>query len=100
MNTNFHATRSGCELPPVFQKNIKKPNKNTRNMENVIVTLETARTDYSAADAAKKTMTVGTLISYLEQYDENTPVVFSNDNGYTYGCIKEYSIGEIEPEED
>lgn len=68
-------------------------------MDNTIVTLETQRTAYSAKEAAKNTLTVGELISYLEQYDEGTPVVFSNDNGYTYGSIREYSIGDIEIEE-
>lgn len=68
-------------------------------MEKTIVTLDTTRTNYSAMEAAKDTLTVGELIEYLEQYDESTPVVFSNDNGYTYGSIREYSIGDIEIEE-
>lgn len=64
-----------------------------------IVTLDTQRTGYSIEEVAQRTMTVGELISYLEQYDEDTPVVYCNDNGYTYGEIKHYCIGEHETEE-
>ena len=71
-------------------------------MEKTIVTLEATRTDYSAEAAARRTMTVGELISSLEQYNENDPVVFSNDNGYTYGKITLECISdvELEPEEE
>lgn len=68
--------------------------------QTIIVTLEATRTDYSARAAARQTMTVGELISYLEQYDENSPVVFSNDNGYTYGSLTDGCVGEVEPEAD
>lgn len=42
------------------------------------------------------TMTVGELIEYLEQFDEDTEVMFKNDNGYTYGSINEndFEVGE------
>lgn len=47
-----------------------------------------------------ETMTVEELIAYLEQFDEDTPVYISNDNGYTYGNINYDSFtdeeGEIE----
>lgn len=52
-----------------------------------IVKIETAKTHYSAEAAAEHTLTVGDLIRLLEQYDDSTPVVFSNDNGYTFGRI-------------
>ena len=68
--------------------------------QTIIVTLEATRTDYSARAAARRTMTVGELISYLEQYDENSPVVFSNDNGYTYGRLTDECVGEVELEAD
>lgn len=61
-----------------------------------IVTLDTQRSGYDIKEVAEKTMTVGELISYLEQYDEDTRVVYCNDNGYTYGAIKHYCIGEEE----
>ena len=38
-------------------------------------------------DQVRKTMTVGELIVFLEDYDEDTPVYLSFDNGYTYGGI-------------
>lgn len=43
-------------------------------------------------DQLHRTMTVGELIAYLEQFDEETPVILSNDNGYTYGSITETSF--------
>lgn len=38
-------------------------------------------------DQIKKTMTVGELIEYLQQYDEEIPVYLAFDNRYTYGGI-------------
>lgn len=38
-------------------------------------------------DQLRKTMTVGELMDYLSQFDEETPVILNNDNGYTYGSI-------------
>ena len=35
-------------------------------------------------DQIRRTMTVGELINFLAQYDEDTPVYLSFDNGYTY----------------
>lgn len=40
-------------------------------------------------DQGRRTMTVGELIAFLEDYDEDTPVYLSFDNGYTYGGISE-----------
>lgn len=40
-------------------------------------------------DQVRKTMTVGELIAFLEDYDENTPIYLGFDNGYTYGGITE-----------
>lgn len=61
-----------------------------------IVTLEATRTDYSAEEASKRSLTVGKLIKILEQYDEDTPVVFSNDGGYTYGRMSWGTVSEVE----
>jgi hypothetical protein len=41
-----------------------------------------------------RTMTVGELILYLEQFDEDELVILSNDNGYTYGSITGSSFEE------
>lgn len=40
-------------------------------------------------DQFDRTMTAGELINFLAQYDENTPIYLSFDNGYTYGRITE-----------
>ena len=34
-------------------------------------------------DQIRRTMTAGELINFLAQYDEDTPVYLSFDNGYT-----------------
>lgn len=40
-----------------------------------------------APSQIENTMTVGELIDYLTQFDEDTPVLLNNDRGYTYGSI-------------
>lgn len=49
---------------------------------------QTRREGYGI-DQISRTMTVGELIDFLTQYDEDTPVYLSFDNGYTYGGITE-----------
>lgn len=55
-------------------------------MEKLI--LSTRREGYGI-DQVQTTMTVGELIAFLEDYDEDTPVFLSFDNGYTYGGVTE-----------
>lgn len=63
----------------------------------MIAILNTTRSHYSAEEAAERTLTVSDLIAVLEQYfDGDEPIVFSNDNGYTYGYISENLIGDYE----
>lgn len=50
-------------------------------------------------DQIRETMTVGELIAYLEQFDEDEKVYLRNDGGYTYGSITETSFEESEDEE-
>lgn len=71
-------------------------------MTKTVITIEGRRDAYSADDLIGRTMNVGELISILEQYDEDTPVMLDNDNGYTYGAIHSYTIDEknIEVEDD
>ncbi len=57
------------------------------------------REGYSPAQI-RRTMTVGELISYLEQFDEDEPVYLSHDRGYTYGGITEDRFDEVEDEEE
>lgn len=60
-----------------------------------MVTLETTREGYTPEQVVERTCTVGELIRFLEEYDENEKIIFSNDNGYTYGAIKERLLDEI-----
>lgn len=60
-------------------------------MAKKFVLMETRRDEYSLS-ALSGTMTVGELISQLSAYDEDMPVVFSNDHGYTYGAISDASF--------
>ncbi len=50
--------------------------------------IQTLREGYGI-DQIRRTMTVGELIEFLGNYDEDAPVYLSFDNGYTYGGITE-----------
>ena len=53
-----------------------------------IVTLNANRSEYDIRDAADRSITVGELINELKSnYNEGDKIVFSNDNGYTYGYV-------------
>lgn len=54
-----------------------------------MVLLKTNRSEYNADSAAKCSMTVGELIDFLGDFNKSDKIVFSNDNGYTYGYITE-----------
>ena len=67
--------------------------------------MKTNRSEYSVKEAANNSITVRELIEYLERnLDPDSPIVFSNDNGYTYGYITESVVDEEfleeEPEEE
>jgi len=67
-------------------------------MEKIM--LEATREGYSTNQVGK-TLTAGELIELLQDFDENTPVYFSNDRGYTYGRLTYESIrSEYEDEDD
>ena len=59
-----------------------------------ILKFKTSRDAYSIKDIAEESISVGELIDLLRGYDSDMKVVFSNDNGYTYGVIGENSIAE------
>ena len=61
--------------------------------------IDTERKGYSP-EQINRTMTVRELIEYLQQFDEETQVYLRNDNGYTYGGIRESSFEEEESEDD
>ena len=56
------------------------------------VTLSTNRSYYDALHATKHTMTVRELIERLSLEDPDMKIIFSNDNGYTYGTISEDDV--------
>lgn len=47
-----------------------------------------------------RTMTVGELKAFLEDFDDDTEVILSHDSGYTYGGIRESLMEEEEDEEE
>lgn len=61
-----------------------------------VMVIEARRTDYSVDQVLsnRSCMTVGELKLKLEEYDDDdpTPIVFSHDNGYTYGPLQESCI--------
>lgn len=61
--------------------------------------IEARRTSYSLKDCGR-TMTVGELINWLEQFHEDAKVYLSHDNGYTYGPIEEYDFTEWNEQDD
>ena len=73
-------------------------------MEKIAI-LKTNRSEYSIKEAANDSITVRELIEYLQyNLDPDSRIVFSNDNGYTYGYITERAVDEEtweeEPEEE
>ncbi len=65
----------------------------------IAVLIESERTGYSP-NQIYHTMTVGELIAALEEYDPETPIYTSNDNGYTYGGIHYDSFRDFNDEEE
>ena len=57
-----------------------------------VAVIRATRDGYSIEQVVKKAITVKELIAELCQFDEESPVVISNDNGYTYGPIRRYNI--------
>lgn len=73
-------------------------------MSKEVLIIEANREGYSIeqAENERTAITVGELISLLEDFDEDTKIYISNDRGYTYGSVTEYRIHEdwIESEEE
>lgn len=53
------------------------------------VVFEAERRGYSIDQIANGAITVGRLMSILEDYDEDDLFILSHDNGYTYGSLSE-----------
>ena len=47
-----------------------------------------------------ETMTVGQLIELLSQFDADTPIIATHDNGYTYGGIRKDLFEEVYDDEE
>lgn len=77
------------ELRPQARKEI--------NMEKLFI--RGNRNGY-ATEQGGRTFTVGELIAFLEDFDEDMPVYLCNDNGYTYGSIEENDIWTEEHEDE
>lgn len=60
--------------------------------------IDTKREGYGP-DQCKRTMTVGELIAFLSDFDEDRPVYLCNDNGYTYGSITDRDIRDPDEED-
>ena len=60
--------------------------------------LHAKRESYGKDDV--RTMTVGELKALLEDYDDDTPIILSHDNGYTYGGIRQGLFEEDYEEEE
>lgn len=61
--------------------------------------MEANRTGYSI-DQIRETFTVGELIAFLSEYDEDTPIYTSQDGGYTFGGVLYENFRESENEEE
>lgn len=62
---------------------------------NQVVALRTNRDYYDVREAAEYSLTVDELIDILSNYSGNAKVVFSNDNGYTYGVLSDNTVKNI-----
>lgn len=62
-----------------------------------VVFVEGRRDGYGVDQIINNSMTVRELIDYLTlNFDEDSVVMLSNDNGYTYGTITEDSVYEAD----
>lgn len=60
-----------------------------------IVALRTNRDYYDVREAAEYSLTVDELIDILSNYSGDAKVVFSNDNGYTYGVVSDNIVKSV-----
>jgi len=61
---------------------------------------EALRTGYGIDQIANSAITVGDLIEFLQEFEEDTLFVLSHDGGYTYGSVKAYTASVYEETED
>lgn len=65
----------------------------------MILFIEGKRNGYNINQCGN-TMTVGEMIDFLSNYDNDTKIYLKNDNGYTFGNIEENSIEESFDDEE
>lgn len=67
-----------------------------------IVKITCERDSYDIRESADYSMSVGQLIELLEHQPKNAKIVFSFDNGYMYGRVKEsdFKVVDIETKEE
>jgi hypothetical protein len=51
-------------------------------------------------DQCSDTMTVGELIEYLQQFEEDAPVYLKHDGGYTFGSITARDLEESDDDQE
>lgn len=68
-------------------------------MRDMKVFIDGNRNGYDTEQCGR-TMTVGELIAFLEQFDEDAKVYLRNDGGYTYGSIREENFAEDYDDEE
>ena len=70
-------------------------------MGELVLFINTNRDGYSPEQIGD-TMTVGELKELLNDFNDNTKVMFKNDGGYTYGAISTFDFEDeyIEAEDD
>jgi len=69
------------------------------NMPKCILMIRSNHDGYSP-DQIPCTMTVGELRDILDMFNDDTPVMFDNDKGYTYGAINSSDIAEAYERDD
>jgi hypothetical protein len=74
----------------------------TNNIMERIVKITCERDSYDIRESADYSMSVGQLIELLEHQPKNAKIIFSFDNGYMYGRVKEsdFKVVDIETKEE
>ena len=67
-------------------------------MRKGCVLIEARKEAYDTDDCVGKALTVGELKRLLEDFHEDSPVIVSNDGGYTYGALTAYCLGYADDE--
>jgi hypothetical protein len=74
-----------------------KQGRDRQKGRNTMKILINAKRNGYGTEQCDHTMTVGELIEYLQQFEEDAPVYLKHDGGYTFGGITE---GDFEESDD